>query len=72
MKKFRYSVSTNTIWTSFDYGEVEAENMEKARQKALEQLAYNFQKANDVLDHAEITQGFKVDFDKTQIQIEET
>ena len=69
MKKYRYSVSTNTIWTSFDYGEVEAENIDDARTLAIEKLKNDFKKANDVFDHCDITKGFTINFDEKQVEI---
>jgi hypothetical protein len=69
--KWYYSVSTNTIWTSFDYGTVEADTREEAKQKALDQLKYDFQKANDALEHCDVTQGFRVEFSESQIEIKE-
>lgn len=69
MNTYHYSVSTNTIWTSFDCGDVEAENREQAREKAIAQLKYDFDKANEALKHCDITDGFKVEFDPSQVQI---
>lgn len=71
MKTFEYSVSTNTIWTGFDNGTVEAENLADAKVKAIAELEYNFQKANDAFDHCDITKGFYIEFDKTQVIIVE-
>jgi hypothetical protein len=67
--KWNYSVSTNTIWTSFDYGIVEANTKEEAKQKALKQLRYDFEKANTVLAQADVTQGFQLSFNESQIEI---
>ena len=71
MKSYNYSVSTNTIWTSFDFGEVEAENIEDAKNLAIEKLKYDFKKANDAFEHCDITKGFSIIFDDTQVQITE-
>lgn len=71
MKTYKYSVSTNTIWTGFDYGEVEAENLEDAKVKAIAELEESFKKANDAFDHCDITKGFYIGFDKTQVIINE-
>jgi len=66
---FEYSVSTNTIWTSFDYGEVEAETIEEARIKAITELTNDFKKANDAFDHCDITKGFKIEFNERDVQV---
>jgi hypothetical protein len=71
MKKFEYTISSHTIWTSFDYGTVEAENIEQAREKALAELKNDFTKANDALAHCDITQGFKLDFDEKSVEVKE-
>jgi len=68
---FNYTVSTCTIWTSFDYGFVEAENYEEAKIKAINQLTYNFNKANEALLKCEDTKGFSVEFDSSQVEINE-
>lgn len=69
--KYRYTVSTNTIWTSFDYGEVEAENIHEALEKARKQIVYDFDKANHVLASADVTKGFKIECDLTQVEVKE-
>jgi hypothetical protein len=71
MKKWNYTVSTNTIWTSFDFGTVEAETQEQARTKAIEQLKYDFNKVNDVLRYSDNTSGFEIFFDETQVEVTE-
>jgi hypothetical protein len=70
MKKYRYNISTNTIWTSFDYGEVEAENLEEAREKAIEKLKYDVKKCNDAFKYCDITQGFEIEMDYKQVEVE--
>lgn len=67
MKKYQYSVSTNTIWTSFDFGEVEADNYEDARTLAIEKLKADFRKANDAL----ATIGLDVQFAEDQVEVTE-
>jgi hypothetical protein len=64
-----YSLSTNTIWTSFDCGHVEADTYEEAKELALKQLKYDVDKANTVFDHCDITQGFKLEMDYTQLEV---
>lgn len=64
-----YNLSTNTIWTSFDCGQVEADTYEEARTKALKQLQYDLDKANTVFKHSDITQGFSIEMDFTQLEV---
>jgi hypothetical protein len=71
MKTWNYSVSTATIWTSFDYGAVEAETYEEAREKAIEQLRYDFKKANDAFKHCDVTKGFLISFNQDDVLITE-
>lgn len=49
LKKWSYSVSTNVIWSSFDYGEVIAKNYEDAKKFAKIKLDEDFKKANELL-----------------------
>lgn len=67
MKKWTYTVSTNMIWTSFDYGEVEAETYDEAREKAIAELDYYFKQANEALEVA----GLSVGYDERAVTIEE-
>lgn len=71
IKKWNYSCTTNTIWTSFDYGEVEAETYEEAYEKALERLKYDVEKVNHVLQSADVTAEYSIEFDYSQLSIEE-
>jgi hypothetical protein len=64
-----YSLSTNTIWTSFDYGQVEADTYEDACTKALHKLKYDVEKANTVFKHCEITDGFSIEMDYNQLEV---
>ena len=67
--KWNYSVSTLTIWTSFDYGEVEANSEAEALVKAKAEVSYNLQKCNEVLASSENTKGFTVEIDLSQLTI---
>ena len=69
-KRYRYSCSTTVLWASFVFGEVEAEDREHARDKALAELKYNFEKANDALAHCDTTIDFTIEFNKDAIEIE--
>lgn len=68
--KWKYSNSTNTIWTSFDYGEVEAETYKEAYEKAVIELKYNLHKVNEVLASADVTSTFTIDMNFEQIEVE--
>jgi hypothetical protein len=69
MKKYRYTVSTNTIWASFDNGELFAEDEADALEKAKTQLKYDFDKVNSVLNSADVTEGFKIEFDINSVTV---
>jgi DNA-directed RNA polymerase subunit RPC12/RpoP len=66
---YSYSISTNTIWTSFDYGTVYATSFEEARELALEKLKYDFEKVNHVLAWADITSKFSIHFNEKDLTI---
>ncbi len=66
---WEYNNSTERIWTSFDYGTVEADTYEEAVQKAKKQIEYDLKKANDALAHCDITDGFIIEMNLDQIEI---
>lgn len=70
-KTWEYSVSTPTIWTSFDCGQVEAKSYEEAMEKAIAKLNYDFRKVNDILGSCDPTIGFTVEFDESQVEVNE-
>lgn len=70
-KKWEYSLTTNTIWTSFDHGTVRAKTIEEAMVLATNEIKYNLDKVNHVLASADVTRGFKVDMDFTQLELKE-
>jgi hypothetical protein len=73
MRKYNYLLpSTNSLWTSFDNGEVWASSEQEARAKAISQLNYDVQKVNEVLAAADVTAGFEISICTDQIEIEET
>jgi hypothetical protein len=68
--KWNYNCSTHTIWTSFDYGDVEAETREEAIEKAKEKITNDLSKVNNALENCDITKGYKVEMDLSQISVE--
>jgi hypothetical protein len=64
-----YNLSTNTIWTSFDYGQVEADTYEEACELALKKLKYDVDKANTVFNHCDITDGFYIEMNYDQLEV---
>lgn len=71
MKTFRYKNTTSTIWTSFDYGEVQAENRDDAERMAIERLTEDLELVNHKLSQFATTKGFSISMDMDQIEIEE-
>jgi len=65
MKKYSYSASSNTIWASFDYGEVEAENEHEALKIATEEIYTELKNINKVL--SVIKQSVDINFDNIEI-----
>jgi hypothetical protein len=70
-KTYKYSVSTNTLWASFDFGEVQARSIEEAKVLAIEKITEDFEKANEAFAQCENTRGFSIDFNADEIQITE-
>jgi hypothetical protein len=66
---FEYSVSTGTLWNSFDYGEVEAEDYDEALKLAKADLDAKFELANKALKDNPTTKGMSVHFADDQITI---
>lgn len=71
MKTFRYKITTNTIWTSFDYGEVQAENRDDAERIAIERLTEDLELVNQKLSQFATTKHMVINMDLDQIEIEE-
>lgn len=70
MNTYLYSLPTTAIKTTFDYGIVEASNEQEAFEKAKEQLKYDFDKVNEVLNSADVTLGFELGFDVNAVEVE--
>jgi hypothetical protein len=66
MKIFDYKITSFSISTSFDYGEVEAENLEQAIVLAKEKINKDVDKANELLGGY-----YSVDIDTDEIEVEE-
>lgn len=67
--KWEYTVSSESIWSSFDFGEVQARTEGEAMEKALTKLRYNFEKVNQVLASADVTKNFTVEFSEKDIRL---
>jgi ribosomal protein S5 len=65
MKTYQYSVSTSVIWSSFDFGTVEAQDIQEARDKALEKLKNDFSEVNKLLSLI----GHTIDFNKDAVEV---
>jgi hypothetical protein len=69
--KWNYSLTTNTIWISFDYGEVIADTEQEAREKAIKEIKSNLDKVNTTLKNSKETVGFVIDMDFSQVEVEQ-
>lgn len=67
MKNWEYSLTTNTIWTSFDYGQVQAETREEALILAEKSLKEELNLVNKILAF----NHYKIEMDFSQIEIKE-
>lgn len=67
MKKYRYRLTTNTIWTNFDEDIIDAFNEKEALIKAVAKISLDLQKANKCLEKV----GLNIEMDLTQIEITE-
>jgi hypothetical protein len=66
---WNYSLTTNTIWLSFDHGQVEAISYDEAVRLATEKLKQDLQKANTVLQSCDPTIEFFIDMDFSQLEV---
>jgi hypothetical protein len=65
MKTYQYSVSTSVLWASFDFGTVEAQDIQEARDKALEALKNDFSEVNKLIALI----GHSIDFNKDAVEV---
>jgi hypothetical protein len=65
MKTYQYSVSTSVLWASFDFGTVEAQDIQEARDKALEALKNDFLAVNNIL----MLIGHTIEFNKDAVEV---
>ncbi len=68
-KLWNYSLTTNTMWLSFDHGQVEATSHNEAVRLATEKLKQDLQKANSVLQSCDPTIDFFIDMDFSQLEV---
>ncbi len=68
---WNYSLSTNTVWTSFDHGQVQATSYDEAIELATAKLKYDLQKANEILASCDPTLGFVIDMDFKDLCVDE-
>jgi hypothetical protein len=68
MMSWNYKITSETIWTSFDYGTVEADTLGEAIQKARNEVQSNLDKLNAALKF-EDTAGIIVEMDLSQIEV---
>jgi len=66
---YDYSVSSESIWASFDHGTVEAYDIDEAKELALIELNEAFEKVTLALNYAGNTLGFTIEFSKDNIQV---
>ena len=71
MPKYEYNLDTQNMWSSFDYGTVEADNYPEAMNKAHAELKEAFEKVNLALAHCDNTDGMTIEFDASQISLKE-
>jgi len=67
--KFTYTNSTNTIWTSFDCGEVEANNHHEALIKAEAELQVKLDIVNAALAANPETRGVTIEMNMDNIEV---
>jgi|DEB0MinimDraft_12_1074336.scaffolds.fasta_scaffold00751_2 hypothetical protein len=71
MKYWKYSLTTNTVWTSFDYGEVIANTYEEALVLAEAKLKSHLDAANAALEANPETKGMDIGmyFDNITVEL---
>jgi len=69
MKKYTYTCTSNTVWASFDEGEVTAQNRDGALIKAEAEITFNLDRANAAL--AKLGDGLSISMDMDQIEVTE-
>tara|TARA_R110000796_G_scaffold58413_8_gene135002 strand:- start:8166 stop:8579 length:414 start_codon:yes stop_codon:yes gene_type:complete len=67
--KWKYILTTNTIWASFDGGEVEADTREEALRLAEEELTANLNLVNEVLAINPSTANATISMGMDQIEV---
>jgi hypothetical protein len=67
MKRFEYNLVSNTIWGSFDHGEVNAKDEAQALLLARNKIAKQIDKANRLLENSDIS----LDVDLSEVEVKE-
>jgi hypothetical protein len=70
-KTWEYSLTTATIWASFDYGTVEAMTYDEAKEIAIAEIKKKLNDVNTVLSENNSTFSSVISMDFTQIELKE-
>ena len=66
MKTYYYSCTSNSVWVSFDFGEVEADSEQAARSKAIEIMRKQLIRGKELL--YDINMNISMDFNGTEVK----
>ena len=69
LREFEYSCSTNTIWTSFDFGTVMAVDSQRARQLAKAEIEESLEKVRLALEHCDNTAGMTIEMNLDNLEV---
>lgn len=65
-KTWNYKLSSENIWSNFDFGQVKAHTYEEAQKLAKKELKINLEKCNKILEGS----GFSVEMDFSNINVD--
>lgn len=68
---WRYELTSFKIWSNFDTGYVVAPTFDTAFKKAKEQLQYDLDKVNSVLQSADVTNHIVIEMDLNSIELKQ-
>ena len=71
MKYWEYSLPSDAMWSSFDYGHVKAETLDGALTKAEAEMLYQLNKVNAALAANPETAELDIDIDFSYIEVKE-